>query len=56
MFFGDLNDPESLVSKLLRAHQSMRMQVALKTEPRVYYLVADTEAADSLKACLACHR
>jgi len=56
MFFGDLNDPESLVLKLLRAHQSITMQAALKTGPRVYYLVDDTQAADSLKACLACHR
>lgn len=55
-FFGDLNDSESLVSKLLRMHGSMRMQAALKTEPRVHYLVDDTQAADSLKACLACHR
>lgn len=56
MFFGDLNDPDSLVSKLLRTHRSMRMQVALKTEPRVYYLADDTVAADSLNACLACHQ
>lgn len=55
-FFGDLNDAESLVSRLLRAHGSMTMQAALKTEPRVHYLVDDTQAADSLKACLACHR
>jgi molybdopterin-containing oxidoreductase family iron-sulfur binding subunit len=56
MFFGDLNDPDSLVSKVVRTHGSMKLQAALKTEPRVHYLVDDTQAADSLKACLACHR
>jgi len=56
MFFGDANDADSLVSRLLRAHGSMRMQVAQRAEPRVHYLVDDTRAADSLKACLACHK
>ena len=55
-FFGDLNDAESLVSRLLSAHGTFKMQAALKTEPRVHYLVDDAQAADSLKACLACHR
>jgi hypothetical protein len=34
----------------------MRLQIAQKTEPRVHYLVDDSQAADSLKACLACHK
>ena len=56
MFFGDASDADSLVARLLRAHGSMRLQVAQKTEPRVHYLVDDSAAADSLKACLACHK
>ena len=39
--FGDLNDPESNVSKLLRSHSSYRLREDLGTEPRVYYLPAD---------------
>jgi len=56
MFFGDASDADGLVARLLRAHGSMRLQVAQKTEPRVHYLVDDSAAADSLKACLACHK
>lgn len=55
-FFGDASDAESLVARVLRAHGSMRLHVAQKTEPRVHYLVDDSQAADSLRACLACHR
>jgi Fe-S-cluster-containing dehydrogenase component len=39
--FGDLNDPESNVSKLLKSHSSYRLREDLGTEPRVYYLPAD---------------
>lgn len=56
MFFGDASDADSLVARLLRVHGNMRLQVAQKTEPRVHYLVDDSVAADSLKACLACHK
>ena len=55
-YFGDLSDPESLIARVLRVHGSMRMQVGLKTEPRVFYLVDDNQAAESLRACLACHK
>lgn len=55
-YFGDLNDPKSLVSELLTTHRSLRLKVGLGTKPRVYYLVDDTQAAENLKACLACHR
>jgi Fe-S-cluster-containing dehydrogenase component len=55
-YFGDAADPVSLVSWLLRGYGAMRMQVAQRTEPRVHYLVDDSQAADSLKACLACHK
>jgi Fe-S-cluster-containing dehydrogenase component len=36
--FGDLEDPESLVSKLLRDYEPFRLQEDLGTEPRVYYI------------------
>ena len=38
--FGDLNDPDSKVSQLLRQHKSFRLREDLGTEPRVYYLPA----------------
>ncbi|MEW5986764.1 MAG: sulfate reduction electron transfer complex DsrMKJOP subunit DsrO [Chloroflexota bacterium] len=36
--FGDLNDPESAVSRALAQHPSFRLREELGTEPRVYYL------------------
>jgi dimethyl sulfoxide reductase iron-sulfur subunit len=36
--FGDLNDPESPVSRALDENPSFRLREALGTEPRVYYL------------------
>jgi phenylacetyl-CoA:acceptor oxidoreductase 27-kDa subunit len=36
--FGDLNDPESSVSKLLANHSSYRLREDLGTGPRIYYL------------------
>jgi len=38
-FFGDLNDPESLVSQLLARNNAVRLKEELGTEPKVYYLV-----------------
>jgi Fe-S-cluster-containing dehydrogenase component len=38
-FFGDANDPESLVSELLGQPNIMRLKEELGTEPKVYYLV-----------------
>ncbi len=38
--FGDLNDPESTVSKLLDQYPSYRLREDLGTHPRVYYLPA----------------
>lgn len=43
--FGDLNDPESNVSKLLAKYPSFRLRDDLGTNPRVYYLPAREEAA-----------
>lgn len=36
--FGDLNDPESEVSKQIAGHASYRLREGLGTGPRVYYL------------------
>jgi phenylacetyl-CoA:acceptor oxidoreductase subunit 1 len=41
--FGDLNDPESNVSKLLKSHSSYRLREDLGTAPRVYYLPANAD-------------
>lgn len=42
--FGDLNNPESNVSKLLRARANFRLREELATYPRVYYLPPNSEA------------
>ena len=41
--FGDLNDPESNVSKILHGRTSYRLREDLGTSPRVYYLSAIEE-------------
>jgi Fe-S-cluster-containing dehydrogenase component len=38
-FFGDANDPDSLVSELISSPNVMRLREELGAEPRVYYLV-----------------
>jgi molybdopterin-containing oxidoreductase family iron-sulfur binding subunit len=38
-FFGDANDPDSLVSELVASPNVQRLKEELGTEPRVYYLV-----------------
>jgi Fe-S-cluster-containing dehydrogenase component len=43
--FGNLADPESNVSKLLRGRVSYRLREDLGTSPRVYYLPASEEAS-----------
>jgi phenylacetyl-CoA:acceptor oxidoreductase subunit 1 len=42
--FGDLNDPHSPVSVLLRENVNYRLREDLGTGPRVYYLPAKSEA------------
>src|SRR3990172_7033190 len=37
--FGDFNDPESEVSRLLMERQAVRLKEELGTEPNVYYLL-----------------
>jgi molybdopterin-containing oxidoreductase family iron-sulfur binding subunit len=38
-YFGDANDPDSLVAELITRHNVMRLREELGTEPKVYYLV-----------------
>jgi len=42
--FGDLNDPNSNVSQILRKHSSYRLRENLGTGPRVYYLAVTEES------------
>jgi Fe-S-cluster-containing dehydrogenase component len=44
-FFGDLNDPHSNVSKLLKARPSFQLRADMGTGPRVYYLPPTEENA-----------
>jgi molybdopterin-containing oxidoreductase family iron-sulfur binding subunit len=39
LVFGDLEDPKSLVRKLLASHFTIRRKPELGTEPGVYYIV-----------------
>ncbi|MFN2188685.1 MAG: sulfate reduction electron transfer complex DsrMKJOP subunit DsrO [Candidatus Promineifilaceae bacterium] len=48
--FGDLNDPESEVSKILATRASYRLREGLGTNPRVYYLPAHEETSEELSA------
>lgn len=43
--FGDLDDPDSNVSRLLRSHKSFRMHAELKTEPGFHYLYDKADSA-----------
>jgi Fe-S-cluster-containing dehydrogenase component len=44
--FGDLNDPESNVSKAIQAHPAYRLRESLGTGPRVYYLPATAQPTE----------
>jgi len=39
IFFGDFNDPDSEVSRLIRERQTVRLKEELGTEPNVHYLL-----------------
>ncbi len=45
--FGDLSDPESIVSKALRENPSYRLREDLGTGPRVYYIPAVAEKKEA---------
>lgn len=44
--FGDVEDPNSDVSKLLREHFAIRRKPALGTQPEVYYIVPEPGAGE----------
>jgi Fe-S-cluster-containing dehydrogenase component/DMSO reductase anchor subunit len=46
LHFGDVEDPNSNVSKLLRSHKSFKMHAELGTEPGFHYLYDKAAAAD----------
>ena len=50
LHFGDLDDADSNVSKLLRAHKSFRMHAELGTEPGFHYLYDKAAAAPAPNA------
>jgi Fe-S-cluster-containing dehydrogenase component len=39
LFFGDLEDHESNVSRLLKGNKTIRLQEELGTEPSIYYIL-----------------
>ena len=39
LYFGDLDDPDSTVSELIRGNNTVRLQEDLETGPSVYYIV-----------------
>ncbi len=52
MYFGDKNDPQSLVNELFAGRQVLRMHEDQGTEPRVYYL---TGQVFDRETCQMCH-
>ncbi len=52
MYFGDLNDPDSLVSKLVKERKTYRLEM-LSVKPRIYYLHGKQEDVEEL--CGQCH-
>jgi molybdopterin-containing oxidoreductase family iron-sulfur binding subunit len=59
MYFGDANDPSSLVSELLKNEKTWQFNEKLGTKPRVYYIGYGGRAnitAVTAKTCLECHQ
>lgn len=59
MYFGDRNDPKSLVSELLRNEKVWRDRTDLGTDSRVYYIGYKDRAniaAGTPETCLECHK
>lgn len=46
LYFGDLDDPNSKVSCLIRENKTVRLQEELGTDPSIYYLINDTDSED----------
>jgi molybdopterin-containing oxidoreductase family iron-sulfur binding subunit len=56
MYFGDKNDPQSLVSQLLATHKVMQVKASAGTQPRVYYIEDEIPNVRQLLSCSVCHR
>lgn len=57
MHFGDGNDPNSLVSELMRTNKVIEINGFLGTEPNVVYIAPEVPGViEGLKSCMACHR
>jgi Fe-S-cluster-containing dehydrogenase component/DMSO reductase anchor subunit len=46
LHFGDVDDPKSNVSQMLRKHKNFKMHAELKTEPGFFYLYGESEQAE----------
>lgn len=59
MYFGDRNDPDSLVSELLKKEKVWNFKAGLGTKPRVYYIGYEDRTKISVgtsASCTACHQ
>jgi len=58
MYFGDLSDPGSLVSELLKKEKTWRYRTDLNTGSRIYYIGYEDRknfAVSSAASCVECH-
>lgn len=58
MYFGDMNDPKSLVSELIKKEKTFKLNESKGTKPRVYYIgfKGRTDLVMSTsKTCVECH-
>src|SRR5690242_9240047 len=46
LHFGDVDNPDSNVSQMLRKHKNFKMHAELKTEPGFFYLYGESEHAE----------
>lgn len=59
MYFGDKNDPKSLVSELIEKEKLWNLKAGLGTKPRVYYIGFEDRMNISVGtpvSCTACHQ
>lgn len=59
MYFGDKNDPESLVSELIKKEKVWNIKSGLGTKPRIYYIGYEDRTKISVStaaSCTACHQ
>ena len=47
MYFGDKNDPDSLVSELLKNEKTWQFKIDLDTAPRIYYIGYEDRARNN---------